>query len=221
MFTAALFAAWALAMCVVGVALGLRPVVSTLWTAWQTRHWIPVEVTVIEQAMPDPDDPPLPLATYRYSVDGRSYVADRIGVAPLAYDGFDHWHADWTQRLQRAQQDGFTLPGWADPRAPHRAVLDRQLRIKPLLWRGVIALVLLSLAGMAYRALGPAWRGDDWTRQRGVWGFAGLWIGITAPMAGFWFLQEPGLPGLAFALVFWGGAFVLILGSRHGRVHAG
>lgn len=193
--------------------------------AWQARHWEPVPIEVLEASLQarrdhDGDTTSAVQARYRYEWQGRSYESSQVGLpGGLTSDNFDPWHQDWAERLNRARDSSERLLAWVDPQQPSRAVLDRAVRWRQLLFLLPFAIVF-SLVGVGAVAAGwlmmrnqPAMPAAVTQRQRsprhqalGAWCIAIFWCGIAFPVAGlFWTGRN--MPGWASLLV---GLFVCV-----------
>lgn len=73
------------------------------------------------------------LVRHRYSVDGLAYTGKRAVVDPSG-DGGGRFHQRLAERLQAAQRTGTPVQVWVNPENPAESVVDRSLRLGPLLW---------------------------------------------------------------------------------------
>jgi hypothetical protein len=83
-----------------------------------------------------------PEVTYRYEVDGRTYVGKR--VTPLNEGRGGHWAYDLVRRFAV----GGTYTGFYDPAHPSDAYLLRQRSLLPYLFVGIPLAALVLLAGV-------------------------------------------------------------------------
>lgn len=208
----------ALALLVLWLALnlGLRPLLGMLALHRQAQTWVPVQAQVTELKLVQRRKSDDLQVRYRYEFQGSPLEAARLGVAPPGEPGdnaFVHWQY---QRLEQAQQSGRSVMAWVDPKAPERALLDRELPLNRLLLILPLALGFtlfgLGLAVVAWRV----WRGPEATKgteaqaaerahaQRNafVWGFALVWCSMAFPISALMWRGGPDFVSGLFMLLF-------------------
>lgn len=134
----------------VGVG-AIKSVTALLHGAWVVRSWQPVPVEVLENELHASTDHEgsttyAVRARYHYEWAGRRYESTRVGLAGGGSDNIDDWHQVWDARLRAAREGGPPLTAWIDPQHPERAVLDRQLRWRQLLFLSPFAILFPLVA---------------------------------------------------------------------------
>lgn len=84
---------------------------------------------------------------HRYSVGGTAYTGKRAVVGPSG-DGEGRFHQRLAERLQSAQRTGTPVPVWVNPDNPAELVVDRTLRLGPLL--GDLGMVVFAGGGSLF-----------------------------------------------------------------------
>ncbi len=119
----------------------------TALEAWQARDWVRVKATV-EQATLEESRGSKGGATYRaegsyaYVFQGVRHTGSRLGIGAMGgSDNIDDWHHEVNGRLEEARSSGRPITVWVDPDEPSRAVFDRDIR-----WKQLLFLVPFSLA---------------------------------------------------------------------------
>jgi hypothetical protein len=85
-------------------------------------------------------------ATYRYTVDGKSYASDRVAL----YEGFDtfgSFQRDRAAELDVALKAGGAFRCFVDPDDPRQAILFRDLRTGLLAFKAMMGLLFAGLGG--------------------------------------------------------------------------
>ncbi|MDR7272246.1 hypothetical protein J2X20_004920 [Pelomonas saccharophila] len=131
----------------------LGSLTAMLHTAWMARSWQAVPAEVLESRLLTSSDSESTTfavhARYRYEWAGRSHESTRIGLDGNAgSDNIDDWHQAWDTRLRAAREGNSPIRAWVDPLHPDRAVLDRQLRWRKVLFMLPFA-VLFPLVAIA------------------------------------------------------------------------
>ncbi|HEY8879318.1 MAG TPA: DUF3592 domain-containing protein [Roseateles sp.] len=152
-----IFALFAIGFGWVGAG-ALKSLAVLLHNAWTVRSWQAVPIEVLQSELQSSTDHEgsttyAVRARYRYEWAGRGYESTRVGLAGGGSDNLDDWHHGWEARLQAARDGGPPLQAWVDPVHPERAVLDRQLRWRQLLFLMPFA-ILFPLV-----AVGASWAG--------------------------------------------------------------
>ncbi len=145
--------------------LGVQP----LWDAWRSQDWKPVTAQVQELSVgPGPDGGNRSLkvvVSYRYQVDGRSYLGHRYGL---------HGWMDNREAQQAAYEDllyRHRVQAWFNPEDPAESLLNRDLHwtivamALPALGALLMGIVILWAAGVGSLA---TWRAALRLRRAGV-----------------------------------------------------
>ncbi len=207
----------------VGVG-ALGSLTTLLHNAWTVRSWQPVPVEVLESELRSSTDHEgsttyAVQARYHYEWAGRSYESTRVGLAGAGSDNLDDWHHAWETRLRAAREGGPPLQAWIDPMRPERAVLDRELRWRQLLFLSPFAFLFPLVA---IGALWAAWASLTHTDRPappstvptphkprhnviGLWLFAAVMSVMALPAIGM--ASAPGTPGWVALIA---GMFVLV-----------
>ena len=199
---------FALPFFAVGVWM-LWSVSMTLTDAWRMDSWIAVEATVTrggyETHRGDDSDTYEAYAEYTYTVNGHTFIAERVGLSSGA-DNIGSYQEDIGRNLRNAQ--GKTIMVWVNPDDPAEAVIDRGVR-----WglMGFKSIFLFLFGGVGLGLLVFTWRtpkekdksdprfadqpwllDDAWQTAEirssskasmyGVWIFAAFWNLISAPL---------------------------------------
>ena len=67
-------------------------------------------------------------AEYRYTFEGRSFTADRVGIASGA-DNIGSYQQEIGRNLQRAYANGDAILVWVNPEDPAQAIIDRGVQL--------------------------------------------------------------------------------------------
>lgn len=221
-------------LLLLGLLIGLQPLVRTLSTTWEARHWAPVAATVVEHAVVHHRRGVGLHVVYRYEWAGRFYLAERLGPEPDGRAQGGEPVQRWSERLTRAQRDGVTVSAWVDPAAPHRALLQRRPDPVQLLLALPFALGFTSLGAALCALAWWLWRlpadatADDWSPGAGAavrWVVALGWSSLSLPVTAVFWLQSPGVMSALLLLVFDGVALSLLWtawsdGGRRGAPEA-
>ena len=97
-------------------------------------------------------------ASFAYRYQDRDYTSDRVGTSALS-DNFDSVHRTVHERLRQAQASGTQVTLWVDPAEPGRALYDRSLRWKPLLFMVPFATLFPAVGIGAWLLIGYVWLG--------------------------------------------------------------
>ncbi|MEQ8846995.1 DUF3592 domain-containing protein [Botrimarina sp.] len=187
---------------------------ATVWTYYDSQSWRRADAEVVStELLRTSTDGGVSYrveAEYRYEVDGQTYTGDRVSLAS-AFES-DSFARRLHERLESAKAAGKTVTVWVDPESPERALIDRDLRWRVVVFHlpFVICFGLFGfglLGGLVYvrrkerrdarrlaRQPGEPWRmRADW--ETGVIRssdasaiaapaiFATFWNGLTVPMA--------------------------------------
>ena len=178
---------------------------------WRMQSWTPTPATLTNAGYSSHSDDDSTTyeayATYRYAVDGVSYTGTRVGIADGA-DSIGDYQIDTGNRLSRAWQAGDTVTVFVNPDNPNEAIIDRGLRWGLVGFKSIFLFAFggvgLGLMIFAVRSKKPAdaddpafrdtpWlANDDWqtatirssskASMYVMWGFAGVWCLISAPL---------------------------------------
>lgn len=123
------------------------------WHGWRSERWPRTAGTVVESDLihfhgPKTGDTHAPYVRYRYSIDGRTLEAARVGWADVRESGDAAAHR---ARVQAAYPVGATVDVFYDPAAPQRACLVRGIHLV-LLW-GLGIVISAQLAAAAFCAV--------------------------------------------------------------------
>jgi hypothetical protein len=199
---------FALPFAGVGVWM-LWSVSSTISDAWQMRDWVQVEARLTsggyETRSGDDSDTYEAYAEYRYNFLGRSFTADRVGIAAGA-DNIGSYQQEIGRNLQRAYANGDTILVWVNPEDPAQAIIDRGVRWGLIGFKMIFVVVF---GGVGFGLLIGMWRktpekdntdpayvgkpwllNNDWQTSTirsnskasmwAAWGFAIFWNAISS-----------------------------------------
>ena len=197
--------------------------------AFQTQDWVPVEAQLLSGGYTSHsgDDTYTyeAYAQYTYDVQGRTFVADRVGLSSGA-DNIGSYQQHMGSNLSQAHARGESVLVYVDPNDPSQAIIDRGIRWGMI---GFKSIFLFAFGGVGLGLLIFAWRApkekdtsdpryanspwlldDDWQTDTirssskasmyGVWAFAALWNLISAPLP-FMMYDEVVNKGNTLALV--------------------
>lgn len=181
------------------------------WTAM--KSWEPVQAQIVSAEMKShrsDDSTTYSLhATYRYQYQGQSYTGNRVGISSGS-DNVGDYHQRVIGPLERAERNGSTVTAWVNPQQPEQAVLNRELRLSLILFKGLFVLLFggVGLGMWAYvfiarpdktdvsseQAAAKPWLSRrDWASPEiksdgrvgmwALWVFAAFWNVISLPAA--------------------------------------
>ena len=106
--------------------------------------WVPTTATVVSTTIRtvQSDDGPSyrPEVTYRYLVGGAQYTSQRL--APLTESASRRW----AQSVIDRYPVGKSLTAWYDPKHPANAIIERRFSFLPLIFIGVMVVIVLLVA---------------------------------------------------------------------------
>ena len=224
---------FALPFAGVGVGFLLFSIIPSLYEWQQMASWRPVQATVLSAELEthrgDDSTTYQAVARYRYSIDGQSYISDRIGIMSGS-DNIGSWHQDRAYELKRALANDKKITVFVDPSVPTQAIIYRDLRWGMLGFKLIFVIVFggvgLGLLIFSYRTRNtvipdltsthePWLLNKDWhnpirsNAKTGLWVawiFAIFWNAISSPIP-FILPEElakgnyPALIGLLFPMV--------------------
>jgi len=194
----------------VGVFM-LWSVSSTIYDAFRMNSWVQVEAQVLSGGYTshrgDDSYTYEAHAQYRYTVQGQTFVADRVSINGGA-DNIGDYQTDIGGNLSRAHSSGESILVYVNPDDPAEAVIDRGLRWGLLGFKSIFLFVFggvgLGLLILVWRAGKPKDKSlprfaespwlldDDWqtptikssskASMYATWGFAAFWNLISAPL---------------------------------------
>ncbi len=184
---------------------------SNLADAWQMRSWQATEARLTSGGYTshagDDSTTYEAYATYTYTVGGRSYSNDRVGIAGGA-DNVGSYQLDTGRRLGAAFGNGQPIVVYVNPAEPAESIIDRNLRWSLIGFKSIFLLVFggvgLGLLIYVFRSpkkkdpSDPAYRDAPWlvndkwqtptirsnskSTMYVTWGFAAFWNLISAPL---------------------------------------
>lgn len=177
----------ALAFAAIGVWVGLMSA-SVVWTARVAEDWTPVPARVLSAEVLEGGGSHArsraARARYEYTLDGRTYVGERVGLHQHA-DNVDDWAYRVVAELQRSQREGRPVTAWVNPQNPKQALLDRDVRWRLVGFEALFAIVFTAVGvglviagqlalrrdarerGLLERFPGEPWRlREDWSGGR-------------------------------------------------------
>ncbi|HEY8358371.1 MAG TPA: DUF3592 domain-containing protein, partial [Ramlibacter sp.] len=175
-------------------------------------------------------------ARYRYEFGGVAYESQRIGIGKSAGDSVGGWQRRWYNILSEARAGNQPVTVWVDPRRPHRAVLDREVRWSMVVFHLPFALLFTAIGGAALYAFlyllvtpmrvlearkeSKARKVEDGRVQgAGLWVVAVFWCGLAWPCAGLvWMEPTPWLPRIIVSFFAGVGAWLLWHAARGGSL---
>lgn len=115
---------------------------SRLLEALKLDRYVPVEARVLEfhtrhESRKNGGYDLVPVVSYSYAWQGRTYESSRIS---LALSRSDYWR--WTQDLKHAKDKLEPITAWLDPKDPESVLLDRYGRFVPTLLMGTVLTLL-------------------------------------------------------------------------------
>lgn len=118
---------------------------SRLLEALSLDRYVPVEARVLEfhtsqESRKNGGYDLVPVVSYSYAWQGRTYESSRIS---LALSRSDYW--GWTQNLQQANDKDEPITAWLDPDDPENVLLDRYGRFVPTLLMGAVLTLLFPI----------------------------------------------------------------------------
>ena len=139
------------ALMLLATSLGLCAfsVGPTLYDWSRMRHWQPVPAQVESVRLHKGGTARggsyyTAVVRYRYQAEGLQYTGTRAAV-DASGDGWRSFHQQLADRLHNAQRTGTPVQVWVDPQDQAESVVDRSLRVGPL----VLNLGIAGLAGGA------------------------------------------------------------------------
>ncbi|UTF60002.1 DUF3592 domain-containing protein [Gilvimarinus sp. DA14] len=181
------------------------------WTAM--KSWEPVQAQIVSAEMKShrsDDSTTYSLhATYRYQYQGQNYTGNRVGISSGS-DNVGDYHQRVIGPLERAERNGSTVTAWVNPQQPEQAVLNRELRLSLILFKGLFVLLFggVGLGMWAYVFIArpdktdvsefeaqekpwlsrndwasPTIKSDGKTGMWALWVFAAFWNLISLPAA--------------------------------------
>lgn len=133
------------ALMLVATSLGMFvfSVGPTLYDWSRMREWQPVpaqvdSVRLHKGSMARGGSYYAAVVRYRYRAEGMQYTGTRAAV-DASGDSWRSFHQQLADRLHNAQRTGATVQVWVNPQKPVESVVDRSLRVGPLLLNLVIA----------------------------------------------------------------------------------
>ncbi|MGV3572173.1 MAG: DUF3592 domain-containing protein [Ramlibacter sp.] len=206
-----------------GIFGGVLPLLEITGNAWSVRSWQAVPGQVLEVEI---ETGQRRLVTtevrYRYTFGGMEYESSRIGIGKAGGDSVGSWQRRWYNRLSDARANGRPVTVWVDPKRPHRAVLDREIRWGMVIFHIPFALLFTAIGGAAFYAFlyllvtpmrvlearkAPEVREveDGRVHGAGLWLIAVFWCGLAWPVTALvWMEPQPWLPRIivsCFAVV--------------------
>jgi hypothetical protein len=224
---------FALPFAAIGLMMAMV-VAAELWTWQSAQRWVETPATLLAADLEENHDGDgvtyRVTATYSYEYGGEAFTNARVGL----HQGSDNsrYHQDRAQELEEIEKSGGKLSCYVNPRDPAQAMLFRELRVGPLLFELMFAVIFGGVgfgliaaaiwgAGKVKRqeqlkqALPDApwqWR-DDWASGRirssegaTAWVlsiFAIIWNAFCWPI--FWMVwndQRAGGPPILLAALF-------------------
>jgi hypothetical protein len=207
-----------------GGLLGASNLTKHLWGAIGARNWQPASAIVTEASLERSGKGSARVkARYTYEIGNKRYESARVGLVDGA-DNIGDWQQTQFARLAGAKQSGLPIQIWLDPERPERAIVDRDIRWKLVLFMIPFAVLfpLISLGAwwVIYRAVrAPA---DEFSATRAIlrnnareiasdsranlkalWLFAVVWSLIAFPI-GFLFISNHSIasPIALFVAIF-------------------
>lgn len=201
---------FALAFAAVGLWM-LWSISTTLFDAWQTRDWQPVQARLLTAGYTtntgSEADTYEAYARYSYVFNAQTFTGDRVALSSGG-DNIGKFQRNLGRRLSAAQARGETITVWVDAANPSRSIVDRSIRWELL---GFKSIFLLVFGGLGFGLLIWVWRApptvdqtlpkyqhspwllnDKWQTESirsdsknamwGAWLFAAFWNLISAPL---------------------------------------
>ena len=194
----------------VGVFM-LWSVSSSFYDAFRMSNWVQVEAQLLSGGYTshsgDDSYTYEAYAQYRYTIEGQTYVADRVAINGGA-DNIGDFQQEIGSNLSRAHSSGASILVYVNPDDPAEAIIDRGIRWGLLGFKSIFLIVFggvgLGLLILVWRSPKPKdksdpryadspWLLDDaWqtatikssskASMYAVWGFAVFWNLISAPL---------------------------------------
>lgn len=215
---------FALAFGGAGVIFGALPLAETAHNAVLSRHWHPVQATVVDASLEGGGRSVRAEILYRYEFRGRSYQSDRTGLGRPMADNVGDWQRQVYRQGRQAQAAGRTITAWVDPERPHRSVLDRSIRWGMVMFHLPFALLFPAIGVAAAWVCGYVLRTGGTvdqalaagiTARLGPWLMVAFWCLVTWPlMALAWIEPAPALQRVLATLFALAGVGAVVLVAR-------
>ncbi len=148
----------------VGVVMAVL-LVRGLLAQSEMKSWIQVPATILESELEthrsDDSTTCKVTARYAYSFERRDYTGTRIGLSSGG-DNIGSYQQDWAAKLKQHRLSGEPIPAFVDPNNPSDAILDREIRVSMLLFKGLFGLVF---GGVGFGLLIGSLKGNKKVKQ--------------------------------------------------------
>ncbi|MFZ6766516.1 DUF3592 domain-containing protein [Undibacterium sp. Di26W] len=144
-----------------GVEVGVLPMTRMLMGWWRAASLVAVPARIEKLALKRHDGESTTwqvLGEFVYQYQGKEFRSHRINIGGDSSDNIGSYQQDWYAELQRAQATNQNINVWVDPQQPEFAVVDRQIRLKRLLFLIPFAFLFPAVALGACWALWVIWR---------------------------------------------------------------
>lgn len=132
-----------------GLTVAWLAIISPYLHYIESQHWpeVPVSIQQLElNPHPGKSITWNVAASYEYLFNGTRYQSKQVSLATGSDSDKQFWIGLY-QRLNDAQKQN-RAHAYVNPEAPEQAYLDRHLRLKPLVFGGVFAVLFLSIGGI-------------------------------------------------------------------------
>ncbi|WP_422971433.1 DUF3592 domain-containing protein [Undibacterium sp. Ji49W] len=144
-----------------GAEVGVLPMARMLTGWWRAQSLVavPARIEKLELKRHDGDGTTWQVqGEFVYQYQGRELRSHRINIGGDSSDNISSYQKDRYAELQRAQTEGQNISLWVDPQQPEFAVVDRQIRLKRLLFLIPFAFLFPAVALVACWFLWVIWR---------------------------------------------------------------
>ncbi|MFZ6756902.1 DUF3592 domain-containing protein [Undibacterium sp. Ji50W] len=137
-----------------GAEVGVLPMAKMLMGWWRASSLVAVPARIEKLALKRHDGESTTwqvLGEFVYQYQGKEFRSHRINIGGDSSDNIGSYQQDRYAELQRAQATNQDIDVWVDPQQPEFAVVDRQIRLKRLLFLIPFAFLFPAVA------LGACW----------------------------------------------------------------
>ncbi|MDD7986313.1 DUF3592 domain-containing protein [Lentisphaera marina] len=213
------------------IGLALKPV----YQNHQAKEWLETPATLTQLKLDGRGDSVKVVAEYRYVFKGKEYTGDTVGFN-MTTGNVSKYHQNLYAKLNKALDEGRTVPSYVNPSNPQEAVLDRKNRTRMLLFMIPFGSVFALIGGgimfaglfsskarkkeklLEEQAPDEPWKWNkDWQdsvilakTSTGVWGLFAVAVFVNLFMMPFWMgilNSDKKVPIFAYGIV---GLFQLI-----------